>query len=88
MLFDSIHMNNRLIIFIFSLLLCIGNACKKEHSINPDSSLKLEFSEDTILFDTVFTSLGSATHELRIYNRHSDDLKISSIRLKGGDSSP
>ena len=81
-------MKNRLIIFIFSLLLCIGNACKKEHSINPDSSLKLEFSEDTILFDTVFTSLGSATHELRIYNRHSDDLKISSIRLKGGDSSP
>ena len=50
--------------------------------------MKLEFSADTVLFDTVFTSLGSATHELRIYNTHSDDLKISSIRLIGGDNSP
>ena len=81
-------MKNRLIIFIFSLLLLAGQACKKENQINTDSSLKLEFSEDTVLFDTVFTSLGSATHQLRIYNTHSDDLKISSIRLMGGESSP
>ncbi len=50
--------------------------------------MKLEFSADTVIFDTVFTSLGSATHELKIYNPHSDDLKISSIRLVNGDSSP
>ncbi len=66
----------------------VGVSCKKNSQINPDSNLKLEFSADTILFDTVFTSLGSATHELRIYNKHSDDLKISSIRLVRGDSSP
>jgi hypothetical protein len=65
-----------------------GYSCKKNNTINPDSNLKLEFSADTVLFDTVFTSLGSATHELRIYNTHSDDLKISSIRLIGGDNSP
>ena len=65
-----------------------GYSCKKNSTINPDSNLKLEFSADTVLFDTVFTSLGSATHELRIYNTHSDDLKISSIRLIGGDNSP
>ena len=81
-------MKNRLILFIFTLLLFSGQACKKENQINTDSSLKLEFSEDTVLFDTVFTSLGSATHQLRIYNPHSDDLKISSIRLVGGESSP
>ena len=65
-----------------------GYSCKKNSTINPDSSLRLEFSADTVLFDTVFTSLGSATHELMIYNRHSDDLKISSIRLGGGEASP
>ena len=65
-----------------------GQACKKNNQINPDASLKLSFSTDTLLFDTVFTSLGSATHQLRIYNPNSDELKISSIRLLGGESSP
>jgi len=81
-------MKKNLILLIISAFLLIGQACKKEHQINPDASLKLDFSADTVLFDTVFTTLGSATHQLKIYNRHSDDLKISSIRLKGGDSSP
>ena len=72
-----------LLLFIMS-----GQSCKKNSQVNPDSSLKLAFSADTILFDTVFTSLGSATHQLRIYNQNSDDLKISSIRLGRGDASP
>ena len=81
-------MKKRHIFLILSLLVFAGYACKKTNTINPDANLKLEFSADTVLFDTVFTSLGSATHQLRIYNRHSDDLKISSIRLIGGDNSP
>ena len=81
-------MKKRHIFLILSLLVFAGYACKKTNTINPDANLKLEFSADTVLFDTVFTSLGSATHQLRIYNRHSDDLKISSIRLTGGDNSP
>ena len=70
------------------MLLIAAFSCKKEHNINPDASLKLAFSADTVLFDTVFTTLGSATYHFKIYNRHSDDLKISSIRLKGGEGSP
>ena len=81
-------MKARHILLIITIFLLAGYSCKKNSTINPDSNLKLEFSADTVLFDTVFTSLGSATHELRIYNTHSDDLKISSIRLIGGDNSP
>ena len=81
-------MKTRHILLIITIFLLAGYSCKKNSTINPDSNLKLEFSTDTVLFDTVFTSLGSATHELRIYNTHSDDLKISSIRLIGGDNSP
>lgn len=76
------------VVLIFSAFLLLGFSCRKINPINPDSSLKLSFSTDTVLFDTVFTSLGSATHQLRIYNPHSDDLKISSIRLVGGEASP
>ena len=71
-----------------SILLFLGNSCKKSSLPDPDPNLKLSFSADTIVFDTVFTSLGSATHQLRIYNNHSGDLKISSIRLSGGEASP
>ena len=81
-------MKKRPILFILIVLLLASHACKKNNQINPDSSLKLSFSADTVLFDTVFTSLGSATHQLRIYNTNKDDLKISSIRLLGGESSP
>ena len=81
-------MKKRPILFILIVLIFTGYSCKKNNQINPDSSLKLSFSADTVLFDTVFTSLGSATHQLRIYNTNKDDLKISSIRLLGGESSP
>ncbi len=81
-------MKNRHILLILTILALVAVSCKKHNQINPDSNLKLEFSADTVLFDTVFTSLGSTTHELMIYNRHSDDLQISSIRLVQGDGSP
>jgi hypothetical protein len=76
------------ILLILILLAFSFQACKKEHHISDDPSLKLSFSADTVLFDTVFTSLGSATHQLKIYNYSDNDLKISSIRLTGGEASP
>ncbi|MBR5632099.1 MAG: hypothetical protein IKW82_10700 [Bacteroidales bacterium] len=76
------------IILIFILLAFAFSACKKEHQISGDPKLKLSFSADTVMFDTVFTSLGSATHQLRIFNKSDNDLNISSIRLAGSESSP
>ena len=76
------------IILIFILLAFAFSGCKKEHQISDDPNLKLSFSADTVMFDTVFTSLGSATHQLRIFNKSDNDLNISSIRLTGGESSP
>ena len=81
-------MKTRHILLIITLFLLAGYSCKKNSTINPDSGLKLKFSADTVIFDTVFTSLGSATYELMVYNPHSDDLKISSIRLGQGEASP
>ena len=81
-------MKRRQLIIILSAFLLVGYSCRKENQVNPDSSLKLSFSADTVLFDTVFTSLGSATHQLKVYNTHGDDLKVSSVRLSGGEASP
>ena len=88
MMFKRHILHPTLALSFIALFLLLSQGCKRENPINPDSSLKLSFSADTVLFDTVFTSLGSTTHQLKIYNRNDNDLNISSIRLLGGDSSP
>lgn len=52
-----------------------------------DSADKLEFSTDTLRFDTVFTQLGSATRILKVYNRHKRSIRISKIYLENGNNS-
>ena len=44
----------------------------------------LEFSCDSVKFDTVFTELGTPTKTFVVYNRHKKQLNISSIRVAGG----
>ncbi|HEY6160753.1 MAG TPA: hypothetical protein VI112_06005 [Bacteroidia bacterium] len=61
-------------------------ACKKDKLIT-DTSAKLDFSTRSILFDTVFTQVGSVTKSFKVYNRHNSPIKISSVRLVGGTAS-
>jgi len=74
------------LIFVFCLFASISS-CRKEEDFNTDSSVKLAFSEDTIIFDTVFTTIGSTTGYLLVYNNEGSPVKISSIRLANGNSS-
>ncbi len=73
-----------LLIAVGLMLLC---ACRKENVISTDPHHKLVFSVDTVMFDTVFTSLGSSTHQLMVYNPYKEDLNISEVRLMGGAQS-
>ena len=80
-------MYRKLLFTILISSIAFAYSCQKKDVISNDSSLKLEFSNDSIIFDTVFTTLGSATHRLMIYNKSSSKLKISNIILEGGASS-
>ena len=62
-------------------------SCRKPPKFSDDASLKITFSTDTITFDTVFTTIGSSTRQLMIYNNNNENLKISNIRLEGGNQS-
>ena len=73
-----------LLIGISSLLL-LSN-CKKTQLLT-NNSAKLEFSADTVLFDTVFTTIGSTTKYFKIYNNNSGKLIISDIWLASGTQS-
>jgi len=52
---------------------------------SPDA--QLSFSADTIMFDTIFTTIGSTTQNLRVYNPYNENILISRIKLGGGDMS-
>lgn len=61
-------------------------ACRKT-SFTEDSSAKINFSKDTVLFDTVFTTVGSTTKRFTIRNENSKGIRISKMMLAGGNSS-
>ena len=74
-------------LFLFSILsLFLLSSCKKDKLLT-DSGAKLGFSTDSILFDTVFTTVGSTTKSFRIYNPYKQPMTISKISLGGGSSS-
>lgn len=64
--------------------------CRKdridEDNISTSSGIQLSFSDQVVLFDTVFTTVGSTTRYLKVYNNSSSSIKISSIRLVGVDN--
>ena len=70
-----------LVVLLFDL-----SSCKKDKLIT-DSGAKIQFSQDSVLFDTVFTTIGSSTKNIRIRNKNSQRIKISSIQLQGGSAS-
>ena len=72
--------------YLFSIVIlfviCLFS-CKKEISFT-EKKATLHFSNDTILFDTVFTTIGSITHHLKIYNNNDFDVKTN-INITGED---
>lgn len=62
-------------------------ACEDEEGFSSDPSLLLEFSSDTITFDTLFTDLNSPSAGIVVHNRHGDGIRISSVELASGGTS-
>lgn len=71
---------------LLMLLLALFFSCKKDKVLT-SSSAKLTFSQDSVLFDTVFTQIGSTTQYFRVHNRNNGIVNISSLRLARGTSS-
>jgi len=51
------------------------------------STGNLEFSQDTLFLDTIFSNIGSSTYNLKVYNRSDEDISIPTVRLGEGESS-
>ena len=72
-------------LFYFALLVTIASttSCKKTAFYSTEN---LSFSRDTVLFDTVFTTIGSTTQQFKIYNNDSKTITIEQIELMGGSA--
>ena len=71
---------------LYLVLILSISSCRKDFSTIPSFG-QLEFSRDTVFLDTVFTNIGSATYNLRVYNRGTKDITIPAIALERGASS-
>jgi len=74
------------IVLLFIALITVFNtSCKKEKLLNAGGELR--FSVDTLNFDTVFTTMGSYTAQVKIYNPQDQKVNISNIKLQSGSGS-
>ena len=69
-------------IFIGVVLLCV--ACSKDDRFTTDRGSVLTFSTDSILFDTVFSTIGSSTKRFMVYNTGGDNLRIKNVAFRSG----
>ena len=68
------------LLILCTLLLNLLAGCDgldENYSTNPNH--RLSFSTDTLSFDTVFTTIGSATKQFMVYNKNSEPLNIERI---------
>jgi len=82
--FHSFHF----LIVLVGLLSVVGlMACSDDETYTQNASALLQFEQDTVHFDTVFTSIGSSTKRLRIYNHQKDGIRVQSVQLGSGGAS-
>jgi len=72
----------RTTLYISILLAVVLSSCR-EYRLSDDPTLKLRFSHDSICFDTVFTTIGSSTQRIIIYNDHSNAMLIKQVAVSG-----
>ena len=64
------------------VVLCLLTSCQKEERYGTDLG-GIEFSCDTIAFDTVFVQMGTTTRQFKVYNRGGEAVMLAiSVQLR------
>ena len=71
------------ILLITSLLALVG--CQQD-ILSDDPTAQLTFSQDSVLFDTVFTTMGSSTKRMMVYNPNKNAVLIERVEMADGKS--
>lgn len=76
-------MTKQTLLFLLFMLGLV--ACEDDDSFTTSPSARLSFSVDTLKMDTLFSSVPSTTYSFWVYNRGSDGLRLSNVRLAQGN---
>lgn len=80
-------MRKKIVLLYISLISVFLVACNEDTGFSSSPSLRLEFSCDTVSFDTLFTEVISPTAKFVVRNRNENALRISTVQLQsGGDT--
>ena len=79
-------LNKYFFLVVLSFLLIGFLSCEDDFQTGMNGNV-LSFSKDTLTFDTVFTTIGSATSKILVYNTRQKPIRIDQIRLSGGAAS-
>ena len=74
-------------LFLLGAFATLLLACRKDEVFTDDPGAKLVLTEDTVLFDTIFTTVGSVTKRFTVRNENDNAVKVD-IALEGGTPSP
>ena len=71
-----------------TLALLAWTACTPQSELfTEDSQAVLSFSEEAVVFDTVFAAIPTITKRLRVYNRNARALRIRQVAVGGAEAS-
>ncbi|GAB3299112.1 hypothetical protein [Hymenobacter tenuis] len=71
-----------LLVFLSAVTVLLPGCEPKEDIVTNDSSARLEFSLDTVKFDTVFVTVGTVSKRLWVYNRNARAVRVSEISIQ------
>ena len=81
-------MIKKITILYIALLSVFLGSCVEDADFSSSPTLRLEFSCDTVSFDTLFSDVMSPTAKFLVRNRNDKSLRISNVQLAGGGASP
>ena len=81
-------MIKKITILYIALLSVFLGSCVEDADFSSSPTLRLEFSCDTVSFDTLFSEVMSPTAKFLVRNRNDNSLRISNVQLAGGGASP
>lgn len=67
-------------------ILIFWSSCRQDFEFTPSTG-NLTFSKDTVYLDTVFSTIGSSTYTLKVYNPSDTDILIPRLKLSEGQNS-
>lgn len=65
-------------------MLLLGMISCQQDIISNDPNMRLYFSHDTVLFDTIFTTIGSSTKHVMVHNPNKSAINIEQVSMKEG----